>query len=108
MRPLAADPVDPLMEPAPPPAGITRHGTARLDSIDMLRGLVIALMVLDHVRDFWSAAAFQFQPTDLSKTTPLLFMTRWVTYLCAPTFVFLAGVSVFLQRVNGRSRGDVA
>ena len=111
MTALAARPIestDPLVEPA----ATTRHGTARLDAIDALRGLVIALMVLDHVRDFWSVDAFQFQPTDLSKTTPLLFLTRWVTYLCAPTFVFLAGTSVYLQRVHGasvgRTRGDLA
>lgn len=108
MTALAVEPTDPIVEPA----ATTRHGTARLDSIDALRGLVIALMVLDHVRDFWNVDAFQFQPTDLSKTTPELFLTRWVTYLCAPTFVFLAGVAVFLQRTNaistGRSRRDVA
>lgn len=85
-----------------------RAGTARLDAIDLLRGLVIALMVLDHVRDFWSVDAFRFAPTDLTRTTPALFLTRWITYLCAPTFVFLAGVSVFLQRASGRPRREVA
>jgi uncharacterized membrane protein len=83
--------------------GLTRGGARRLDSIDMLRGLVIALMVLDHVRDFFHFDAFLFDPTDPTKTTPLLFATRWITHLCAPTFVFLSGVSIFLQRANGKT-----
>lgn len=81
---------------------LTRNGALRLDAIDLLRGLVIVLMVLDHVRDYVHAPAFVFSPTDLTQTSPLLFMTRWVTHLCAPTFVFLAGVSIFMQRANGK------
>lgn len=81
---------------------LTRAGALRLDAIDLLRGLVIVLMVLDHVRDYVHAPAFLFSPTDLTQTNPLLFMTRWVTHLCAPTFVFLAGVSIFMQRANGK------
>jgi uncharacterized membrane protein len=81
---------------------LTRAGVLRLDAIDLLRGLVIVLMVLDHVREYVHAPAFVFSPTDLTQTNPLLFMTRWVTHLCAPTFVFLAGVSIFMQRANGK------
>lgn len=82
---------------------LTRAGALRLDAIDLLRGLVIVLMVLDHVRDYVHAPALVFNPTDLSQTHPLLFMTRWLTHLCAPTFVFLAGVSIFMQRANGKA-----
>jgi len=88
--------------------GLTRAGALRLDAIDSLRGLVIVLMVLDHVRDYFHAPAFVFSPTDLTQTTPLLFMTRWVTHLCAPTFVFLSGVSIFMQRANGKNPTDLS
>jgi uncharacterized membrane protein len=87
--------------------GLTRSGALRLDAIDSLRGLVIVLMVLDHVRDFLHAPALVFSPTDLTQTTPLLFMTRWVTHLCAPTFVFLSGVSIFMQRCNGKGPNEL-
>lgn len=86
----------------------THHGRPRLEGIDRLRGLVLALMVLDHVREYFSAQALVFQPTDLARTTAPLFATRWVTHLCAPTFVLLAGVAAYLQRAGHAHRSEVA
>lgn len=94
---------DPLGEPA-----LTRAGRPRLQMVDRLRGLVIALMVLDHVREYLHVQALVFDPTDPTRTTPALYLTRWVTHLCAPTFVFLAGASVRLQREAGRSPGALS
>ena len=91
----------PLVEARP--HGLTRSGSVRLEAIDMMRGLVIAIMVLDHVRDFFHVSAYQFDPTDPTQSYPLLYMTRWITHLCAPTFVLLAGVSVYFQRQNGKT-----
>lgn len=75
----------------------------RIISLDILRGLVIVIMVLDHVRDFLYIDAAAFDLLDPVHTTPLLYATRWVTNFCAPTFVFLAGVSSWLQRARGLS-----
>jgi uncharacterized membrane protein len=67
------------------------------------------IMALDHTREFFHAGAFQFSPEDLAKTTPLLFMTRWVTHICAPVFMFAAGMGAFfwLQR-PGRTPAELS
>jgi uncharacterized membrane protein len=70
----------------------------RLDSIDVLRGLVILIMALDHVREFFSVV----KGFDTSTMTPVYFFTRWITHFCAPVFVFLAGTSAFLSLGGGR------
>ena len=81
---------------------------ARLDSVDTLRGIVMVIMALDHTRHFFSNSDYLFDPTDLSRTTPLLFFTRWITHFCAPVFVFLAGSGAYLSLSRGRSLEDLS
>ena len=76
----------------------------RLDGIDFLRGLVMAIMVLDHARDFFGGSSMN--PRDVHDAG--LFVTRWVTHFCAPIFVFLAGVSAFLYGNRGRTKAEVS
>ncbi|MBS1663032.1 MAG: DUF1624 domain-containing protein [Bacteroidetes bacterium] len=81
----------------------TAGAKSRIESIDILRGLVTLIMAIDHVRD----ALHKGHPeaTDLTVTTPVLFATRWITHFCAPTFVFLSGISAYLA---GARRGAEA
>lgn len=72
----------------------------RQQSIDIVRGIVMIIMALDHVRDLMHVDSITQSPIDLSTTSPLLFFTRWITHLCAPIFVFLAGTSVYLSLQN--------
>jgi len=67
----------------------------RVQSIDFLRGLVMIIMALDHVRAYFHFDTFLFSPTDLDRTTPTIFATRFITHLCAPIFIFLAGTSAY-------------
>lgn len=71
--------------------------SSRLTALDALRGAVIVLMTLDHARDFLHAGAMVFSPEDLTRTTPILFFTRWITHVCAPVFLFTAGLGAFLR-----------
>jgi len=77
----------------------------RIDSVDLLRGLVMIIMALDHSRDYFTL--YRFDPTDLSLTTPALFFTRWITHFCAPVFVFLAGTGAYLSARNGKRHEEL-
>lgn len=72
----------------------------RIESIDILRGIVMVIMALDHVRDFFHIHANTDDPLNLATTTPLLFFTRLITHFCAPIFVFLSGTSIYLQSLR--------
>jgi uncharacterized membrane protein len=84
-------------------AGTPAVEGGRIEAVDILRGFVMALMALDHTRDFFGGSGFN--PRDVSE--PALFLTRWITHFCAPTFIFLAGLSAYLYG-RGRSLGDTS
>src|SRR5205807_4593235 len=99
VAPQGTGPVNP--EPAKP-------ARRRIDSVDLLRGIVMVTMMLDHTRDYIHSDALLFDPIDLSKTTTALFLTRWITHYCAPTFVFLAGTGAYLQFARGKSKSELS
>src|SRR4029453_12206887 len=100
---LASTPTSPVAATAAPASD--RRGY-RMSSLDLLRGLVIVVMALDHVRDSFMLGAVQ-DPTADPNVNPLLFATRWITHFCAPTFVFLAGTSAGLM-ARRRSPAELA
>ncbi len=95
-----------------PPAAVATHPgksrTSRVDSVDLLRGIVMVIMLLDHTRDFVHSQALQFDPTDMTRTYPALFFTRWITHFCAPIFVFLAGTGSYFQLMRGKSKRELS
>ncbi|MBT8275793.1 MAG: DUF1624 domain-containing protein [Bacteroidia bacterium] len=79
---------------------MTTIRSTRISSLDVLRGIVMVIMALDHVRDYFHAGAMVSDPSNLETTTPFLFFTRFITHFCAPVFIFLAGTSAFLYGRN--------
>jgi uncharacterized membrane protein len=98
-RPWSPDPVS-----GPVQSASSAVAARRLVAIDLLRGLVMILMALDHTRDFFGASGMD--PRDVHD--PALFLTRWVTHFCAPVFIFLAGISAWLYGARGRSTGELS
>jgi uncharacterized membrane protein len=92
----------PSAAPALPAGFVATTARPRLDSIDLLRGLIMVVMALDHTRDFFGASGMN--PRDVAD--PALFMTRWVTHFCAPIFIFLSGISAWLYGSRGRTAGE--
>ena len=81
----------------------------RIQSVDALRGAIMILMAIDHIRDYIARSAMQFLPSDLTRTTAAIFFTRWITHLCAPIFMLTAGLGAFLWMSRGhRSKGELA
>jgi uncharacterized membrane protein len=74
---------------------------SRQDAVDFVRGAVMIVMLLDHTRDFAHETGLLGNPLDPNTTTPTLYLTRWVTHLCAPAFVLLAGLGIGLKHLGG-------
>src|SRR5262245_12208753 len=104
MSSVALDRATPAATAAPSVDTARTAARVRLDSVDLLRGLVMMVMALDHTRDFFGAAGMN--PRDVAE--PALFLTRWITHFCAPIFIFLAGLSAWLYGARGRTTAEVS
>jgi uncharacterized membrane protein len=81
----------------------------RIQSVDALRGAIMMLMAIDHIRDYVARSAQQFLPTDLTRTTPAIFLTRWITHFCAPVFMLTAGLGAYFWMTRGHhSKGELS
>src|ERR1700726_2332397 len=81
----------------------------RIQSVDALRGAIMMLMAIDHIRDYVARSAQQFLPTDLTRTTPAIFLTRWITHFCAPVFMLTAGIGAYFWKSRGHhSKGELS
>src|SRR5580700_5245388 len=78
-----------------------RSTPLRVQSVDALRGAIMMLMAIDHIRDYVARSAQLFLPTDLSQTTIAIFLTRWITHFCAPVFIFTAGLGAYFWLTRG-------
>jgi uncharacterized membrane protein len=100
----------PAMQSASPaprgPDAVPRADAPRVEALDVVRGLIIVVMALDHVRDY--VTNVPFDPVDMTRTTPALFLTRWVTHFCAPGFSFFAGTGAFLSLSRGKTPESLA
>src|SRR5689334_972634 len=96
-----------LTRPAPGPYLTPVRRKKRIESIDIVRGAVMIIMALDHTRHWFHQAAYAYEPTDLSQTTVFLFFTRFITHYCAPVFIFLAGISAYLNGIK-KTKKDLA
>jgi uncharacterized membrane protein len=82
---------------------------SRIQSVDALRGAIMMLMAIDHIRDYVARSAQQFLPTDLTRTTPAIFLTRWITHFCAPVFMLTAGLGAYFWMTRGHhSKGELS
>src|SRR5690348_8568676 len=81
---------------------------SRMNSLDAIRGAIMIVMALDHIRDFFHSGAMLFNPTDLQRTTAIIFFTRWITHFCAPVFFLTAGAGAYLWYQRGRTRADLS
>jgi uncharacterized membrane protein len=83
-------------------SAISDQSAPRLQSVDAIRGAIMMVMAIDHIRDYLARSAMQFLPTDLTRTTMAIFFTRWITHFCAPVFMLTAGLGAFLWMSRGR------